>query len=678
MLSSRQFTKWAVTVSALAGAIALWVGPSQETAQAAAVGPSCGLPTSGDCCVDNGTPGCDDLECCLLVCTGDPFCCDVAWDGICAGEACGPGGLCFQAEPISDLLATSAPPAPNQVQFGAPDVPAIPADFFGPGSDPFAGSVPFVGVPFSPGVTEDFDTQVDRGGDPVFPLDPPGSVGTVPIELVALSLRSANPITVTYVGGQFPEEWDMAIGLSRVDAPHGQLTALKTHPNGGTFDADFFVQPVFTFVKVNDPNEVRVIDTGQFGIPPNHLFINGGDWVHNVNPFLEQDLILPKGSQWVPGIFEVVQGDPNSQIPTDFTGLSKGGGVEHTIGQASTKQGRCEVTSKTIPSNQSACTTTTTNGKTNVFVTFGMDAAFRDNVECCEYRQNVKGEFKYNGKKVPHEMNTGVFLDKNVFKEDGFGVPTPAGSNPNYGHRNGANNPGHDRYSNPGVRGAGANYNGTDAPGFRGMTTGRTYSIELSFEGKIIDTCNGTSGAAHTWSVSCNGTALGPFPDPLVEILTPTTINGRAAVLGVYLYPGDLLTVIGSIHNGFGSVPIDASEVDITVSGLVVLDVPDAGALPESDLSSVMAHAIYDFDYPAGSPLDLLVSFTYGLETQIIPVTLPPLCPWDCADLDGTVGIVDFLGLLAQWGGPGSCDFDGGGVGIVDFLTLLGNWGPCP
>ena len=56
-------------------------------------------------------------------------------------------------------------------------------------------------------------------------------------------------------------------------------------------------------------------------------------------------------------------------------------------------------------------------------------------------------------------------------------------------------------------------------------------------------------------------------------------------------------------------------------------------------------------------------------------------CPWDCdsgESIDGTVGIVDFLTLLGQWGGPGSCDFDGGGVGITDFLELLANWGPCP
>ncbi len=63
-------------------------------------------------------------------------------------------------------------------------------------------------------------------------------------------------------------------------------------------------------------------------------------------------------------------------------------------------------------------------------------------------------------------------------------------------------------------------------------------------------------------------------------------------------------------------------------------------------------------------------------------MSVPDECvpfPWDCADNDGQVGIVDFLALLAQWGQVGtSCDFDGGGVGINDFLKLLANWGPCP
>jgi hypothetical protein len=47
----------------------------------------CDNPDSGDCFVDNGTPGCNIPECCDLICGLDPFCCDVEWDGICADEA---------------------------------------------------------------------------------------------------------------------------------------------------------------------------------------------------------------------------------------------------------------------------------------------------------------------------------------------------------------------------------------------------------------------------------------------------------------------------------------------------------------------------------------------------------------------------------------------------------------
>ena len=57
----------------------------------------------------------------------------------------------------------------------------------------------------------------------------------------------------------------------------------------------------------------------------------------------------------------------------------------------------------------------------------------------------------------------------------------------------------------------------------------------------------------------------------------------------------------------------------------------------------------------------------------------PPACPWDCGDGNGTVEVADLLALLAQWGGPGPCDFDGSGVtDTSDLLALLANWGPCP
>ncbi len=47
----------------------------------------------GDCLTDNGTPGCDDVECCNTMCEVDAFCCDVEWDDFCAQEA---AGLCSE------------------------------------------------------------------------------------------------------------------------------------------------------------------------------------------------------------------------------------------------------------------------------------------------------------------------------------------------------------------------------------------------------------------------------------------------------------------------------------------------------------------------------------------------------------------------------------------------------
>ncbi len=82
---------------------------------------------------------------------------------------------------------------------------------------------------------------------------------------------------------------------------------------------------------------------------------------------------------------------------------------------------------------------------------------------------------------------------------------------------------------------------------------------------------------------------------------------------------------------------------------------------------------------PAGNfPLYTGTAFVSDLIDTTVSVTCAN-CPWDCADCDGVVGIVDFLGLLSQWGQVGTfCDIDGGGVGIVDFLALLANWGACP
>jgi subtilisin-like proprotein convertase family protein len=60
------------------------------------IAPICG--GGGDCCAAGTGPGCNDVACCELVCGCDPFCCDVTWDGNCAGpNAFVPGCSCLEA-----------------------------------------------------------------------------------------------------------------------------------------------------------------------------------------------------------------------------------------------------------------------------------------------------------------------------------------------------------------------------------------------------------------------------------------------------------------------------------------------------------------------------------------------------------------------------------------------------
>ncbi len=651
------------------------------TAGAAVPSSPAGVPPS-NCCVPHARPGCDNPQCMLAVCQQLPHCCNVTWDAVCANMAQNLCGTLCSGQPIQDLLATSDD-GPTVVQFGSPAIPSIPPDFFYPGSAPFISPIVLTGKPFDV-LMFDADTTISRLNDPVLPIDLPGAFGQVPIELVSLNLVSINPITVN--GIQPPQQWDVTVTLSDVLPPPGNLQAQKTHHNGGTFSAQFFVQPRFTFTRIDDPSMIRVLDTGEIPLPALQLNVNGGQWVHAVNPDL--NVVTPsQGSQWIPGIVETIPGDILSQQEATFTAQSVPSGVTHNVCPAYFKQGRCEVTAKGMPAGAVPCGVINNgNGTKTINAPFAMTARFRDNCACCEFRQYVKGEFTLKGKKVPKLLEPGVLLDKNVFKEDGFGAVVPAGANQHYGHRDDPNNPLGDRYLNPANRATGCNYAGTDAPGWYNVKNGTAYSIDLTFRGQILDTCNQvTLLPIHEWTVNCAGVALGG-PDPLVEVLIETVINGRGAVLGVYRYPGQVLTVIGSISNGLGTPPIDAAEVDISVAGLAVIDAPEPGPLPHSVNveGGATAHALYDFDYPPGSPPIVHVSFAYGPETQEFDVPVGAPCPADF-DGDGSVGIVDFLTLLGAWGPcpvpcpPCPADLDGDcTVGIIDFLTLLGTWGPCP
>ena len=60
-------------------------------------------------------------------------------------------------------------------------------------------------------------------------------------------------------------------------------------------------------------------------------------------------------------------------------------------------------------------------------------------------------------------------------------------------------------------------------------------------------------------------------------------------------------------------------------------------------------------------------------------VDAPRACPRDL-DRDGTVGFMDLLTLLANWGPCNACPEDLDGSGTLDFadvLLVLSAWGPC-
>ncbi len=128
--------------------------------------------------------------------------------------------------PLPDLHATVSGSEPNGtfVEFGTGNLPAIPADFFGPGSDPFTGQIELDGFPFDPLAFGDADTIIQRSYEPVSPSLGEPNAGTVEIEIIELSLISIQPITVTYNGGQDPEEWFVDVRLSDTPSPPGELT----------------------------------------------------------------------------------------------------------------------------------------------------------------------------------------------------------------------------------------------------------------------------------------------------------------------------------------------------------------------------------------------------------------------------------------------------------------------
>ena len=170
--------------------------------------------------------------------------------------------------PGDDVWQT--PPGGAEHDFSADP---IPADFFEPGSDPFAELVLLQGAG-----TGCFDTVVRRL-DPATPL-PIGGQVTIDIEIVSLNLVSVSPITVSPQNDQ----WDVAVDLSPLPQPGGQMTIKHQQADGGTYDSSQDICPRLTFQRTTVPFDVRVFDVCQFLGFGAAVEVSTTDkpWTHNV------------------------------------------------------------------------------------------------------------------------------------------------------------------------------------------------------------------------------------------------------------------------------------------------------------------------------------------------------------------------------------------------------------
>lgn len=178
----------------------------------------------------------------------------------------------------------------------------IPANFFDPGSTPFAGSIEFGGVPLMPqSPTNPSDTVLQRNQGASLPN--PDDSAAVEIEIIALSLVSCSPIGVTYVDGSGPEFWDVNVSLSTSPQRVGTMTIRRNScdfSTGGTFVSLLPVLPRLVFTRLSDGAQ-RVFDFGDRSLAPIVFMSTNGRWLPSDPGF---GLVEPR-SDFFPGIWNL-------------------------------------------------------------------------------------------------------------------------------------------------------------------------------------------------------------------------------------------------------------------------------------------------------------------------------------------------------------------------------------
>ena len=204
-------------------------------------------------------------------------------------------------QPGEDFISTSGCGGQSFADFSKNP---LPADFFGPGSLPFDGEIHLGGSTLNGGSFGTSDTVLRRLSEANVALV--GASDTVPIELVALSLQSCDPITVQ-VNGQ-STMWDVEVDLDvSGQLPQGDMTIMRTSALGGTFSAMINTQPRFTFTEVGNISNTITFTGLEKGTGILNLVITDAPWADTCD---DPNLFVPTGMVTLPnGVMAESSGD---------------------------------------------------------------------------------------------------------------------------------------------------------------------------------------------------------------------------------------------------------------------------------------------------------------------------------------------------------------------------------
>jgi hypothetical protein len=160
------------------------------------------------------------------------------------------GGRAAAGPLEAGFVQVTAVPGPNTVYDFSRNPLAANALF--PGSDPFTGVVPLHGMPFGPSLFGTRDAVIHM------PLDantPVGGWTTAPAEMMALALKSVQPVTITADHGATSHLYNVYVNMDWVPAVKGQGQLTFTGLGSGHFsitNGSFNLYTTITFQAVGD------------------------------------------------------------------------------------------------------------------------------------------------------------------------------------------------------------------------------------------------------------------------------------------------------------------------------------------------------------------------------------------------------------------------------------------